>query len=182
MSVTCLSYHHVTLRPRGVDDINLLFEWRNNLSELAKWSLRRYPVTREEFQAEFEDLERRTVQMRLMIDVKGNTIGTVTSYDYNLVHGWTYVSTYLSPNSRVRGVGAIVWGLFAPYLFDNFPFRKLYTEIYGFNRLSLKTAQSADLTLEAQIKDRYFWRGKYYDMYLFSLEREQIHKVTRFIP
>lgn len=181
MSVVCLSYNNVSLRPYNSDDINLLFEWRNNLSDLAKWSTRRYPVTRNEFQTEFEDIERRTIQIRLMVDVGGDTMGTVTSHDHSLVHGYTYVSMYLPPESRVRGIGATVWGLFAPYLFDNFPFRKIYTEIYGFNQLSLKTARSANLTLEAQIKDRYFWGGKYYDMYIFSLKREDISKIIAFM-
>ena len=159
--------------------MDLLFEWRNDLTHLALWMPQRYPVSKEEFKTEFERFQRTTEHIRLMIIRNGETVGTIYSYNCNLVHGWTYIATYLKPSSRNSGIGAKAWVLFVDYLFDNFPFRKVYCEVYGFNELSLSTLNSGGLEVQAQLPEHIFWKNKYYDMYTMTMTRESAETLNK---
>lgn len=173
--VTSLELGDLVLRPLDEDkDMDLLFQWRNDLNYLALWMPQRYPVSKEEFKAEFERFQRTIEHIRLIIVKNGETAGTIYSYNCNLIHGWVYIATYLRPEFRKKGIGPKAWALFVEYLFNNFPFRKVYCEVYGFNKLSLSTLKSGNLEVQAQFPEHIFWQGSYYDMYIMALTRENL--------
>lgn len=174
-SVISLELGDLVLRPLDEEkDMDLLFQWRNDLTYLALWMPQRYPVSKEEFKAEFERFQRTIEHIRLIIIKDGKTVGTVYSYNCNLTHGWVYIATYLRPEFRKKGIGPKAWALFVEYLFDNFPFRKVYCDVYGFNNLSLSTLKSGSLEVQAQLPKHIFWQGLYYDMYIMALTRENL--------
>ena len=169
-----LECDRVKLRLPRTEDTDLLYQWRNDLTDLGLWYPRRHPIDRESFREELTRFEQEHVHIRLMIDCNGEIVGTVYSYDANLVHGWTYIAIFVDKNHRMlrAAVAPIAWGLLVEYLFKSFPFRKIYAEAYSFNKISLKTLKSAGLKLEAQIPQHFYWQGEHHDQYIFALYRE----------
>jgi RimJ/RimL family protein N-acetyltransferase len=162
-------------------DLSLLWEWRNNLDEVALWCPRRHPVSRQEFQREWEALESSSTHIRMMITRHDRVVGSIFSYNYNPLHGWVYVTTYTVRSARGIGVGPVAWGLFVEYLFDLLPLRKVYCEVYGFNPLSLKTMINAGLAVEATIPNHLYWQGQYHELILLALYREDVGRVRQFL-
>lgn len=94
----------------------------------------------------------------------------------DLVHGFTYITVWISPELRkVRSIlpyGAITALESINFAFQNFPIRKIYQNIIEGNvqaRLPIQRVCS----IEGVLKKHYFVDGEYRDVSTYSIAREE---------
>ena len=103
-------------------------------------------------------------------------LGYAYSYEYRRYDGHCKVCIVISEKYRAVGVGAIIGLRFLNELFVNYPLRKVYIDIYDYNKQSLKSNIDAGFIEEGLLKEHRYYDGKYYDMHLLGLTRERFYE------
>lgn len=103
-------------------------------------------------------------------------VGYVYSYDYRLYDLHCKVSIFLKPEYRNVGIGALAGIRFLNELFTSFPLRKIYADVYDYNKQSLQSNLGAGFEEEGVLKEYRFNAGKYYDMHMLSITRERFYE------
>lgn len=175
----------IQLRPLNPDDFRLLFQWHSRADELAMWWTDRKMMAFPDFVEDLEHRLRGSIFIFLMIDKphegEAETVGFTYAYQVNLIDRYAYVCTYLTREFTRQGIGPIADLLFAEYLFATYGFRKLYAEIYGYNEVSLKTAQQHGFVEEGCLK-AYRWFGdRYWDFHILAITRERFDGIRQSI-
>jgi RimJ/RimL family protein N-acetyltransferase len=96
------------------------------------------------------------VIIRLAED-KSYPIGFVYDYDYNPEDGYTYIASAMLESHMRQGLGAEASFVFLDWLFNTYPLRKVYSDIYGYNRLSLSTTMSGGFKEEGRLLQHRYW-------------------------
>lgn len=107
----------------------------------------------------------------------GTVVGLVSAYDENR-SGLNCKLAFLRCGDRVPGDSAAVFegmALFISYIFDNFPFRKLFAEVPAYN-MGLFASDFAEE--EGVLKDYLFYKGEYADLHHVSIRRETWAKLA----
>ena len=184
MQGTTLKGKRARLRPITEEvDLPILYKWRNNLDSLYLWSVRRYPVTFDEFTEEFRhDLETdKHVQMIIESNSTKEPVGAIYSYDVNFIDGYCFVTIYVDSPYVRKGYGAEALPLFVNYLFTYFNFYKIYMEVYGYNDISISGIQKAGFLEEGNFKEHRLYDGKRHNMLRFALYRNRLPYIRKFI-
>jgi len=116
------------------------------------------------------------VQMLAMERCTGQAIGLVYSFDVSLVNGYASLCIYLDPSHTGKGLGVEAGYLFVNYLMTYYPFRKLYTDIYGYNEHSLHVAAKIGFVIEGTLRAHRWFDGRYWDLHKLALYRDAWEK------
>lgn len=107
-----------------------------------------------------------------LVYYEGNTfVGIAYSYNYRHIDGHCHVSVAVTPEMKMTGAGSEVARQILDRMFNSYPLRKVFMEIYAHNRESIKAAKEAGLRHEATLGDYHFCKGAYEDMEIYSLTR-----------
>lgn len=109
----------------------------------------------------------------------GKLIGFVHNYDFSLVHGVCSTVVYTQPEFDRTGLGCLAVISFIDFLFSAYPLRKVYSMAYAYNSLSRMSCESAGYVLEGKISDFRYFEGKFHDLCIYSISREQFAKLKR---
>lgn len=173
------------LRLRTIEEkhIRLLHKWRNDQRFLSLCSVRRNIIDFENFVSELRrDFERdRHIQLVIELKKKPDIVGTIYSYNLNLVDGHAFLTIYLEEKYERKGYGPEAVAIFLDYLFNTLPLNKVYFEVYDYNKLSLSTLRTAGFVEEGRFKEHRFVGGKRYDLLRFAVYRKDFTKHERFI-
>jgi len=180
VSPVSLSLRAVALTPVSGADMELLRRWQADSSSLCLWTMRRDILSQEEFTQAFASRLRNYYHIFLMIHYGGRPVGFIYSYEPNFLDGHAFLTAYLDPDYRDRGIAAVAGLLFANYLFSYFPFRKLYCDVFEYNYRSLAALTGAGLATEGVFRAHRFYGGRYWTMYRLALYREEFYR--RFSP
>lgn len=104
-----------------------------------------------------------------------NIVGYVYSYEYRPYDGHCKVCIFLKEKYREVGVGALCGIRFLDELFSNYPLRKIFIDVYDYNKQSLSCNLGAGFVEEGCLKEYRFYNGTYYDMHLLALTREAFY-------
>lgn len=177
-----MSDHSVILRPVDCKDYQFLFTIRNNFDDLHLWSIRRHPLySIEQFSIEFENDLQTDKHVFLVIEYKKEPVGFVFSYSPQFVDGNCFVTIYLLPETRLRGLGPFALGKFLLYLFDTFNFYKVYCDVYSYNKASFSTLKTFGAEVEGCFREHRFWNGQRNDMIRFAIyasSKESINQIV----
>ena len=91
----------------------------------------------------------------------------------NLADRWAWWQVFLVPEYRTRprfGEWAV---LFTRYLFEQFPIRKLCSEVFAFNDTVIKLHEKLGFHLDGRIRDHTWYRDRYWDHVFYSMTREK---------
>lgn len=99
-------------------------------------------------------------------------LGIVYSYDMKMNNGHCKIAIYIKPEFRSEGIGAIAALKMIDYLFRAYPLRKIYSEVYDYNRESLASNLDAGFSEEACLKEYRYFNGEYYDLHFLSITGE----------
>jgi len=173
----------VLVRPAETKDLRLLYTWRNQADFIELCSARRRIVGYEEFVEEFHrDLDGdRHIQCVIERLKDQTTIGTVFSYNLNLVDGFVFVTIFVDEHYRRLGYSVEAMALFLDYLFTTLPLHKIYMEVYGYNDASLSVVRRAGFAQEACFKEHRYLDGKRHDLFRFALFRDKSQVVKDFL-
>ncbi len=176
---TCLEIGHIRLRPLEESDLRTLYVWRNESEFLSLFSPRRTVVSYEKFVAEHKrDMEReRHLQFIAENEEKAEALGTIYSYNLNLVDGYVFMGGYMPKETRGFDYGAICCALYISYLFEFFPLHKIYFEALGYNKFSLPMLQNFGFIEEGRFKEHRFYDGERHDLIRMAAYREGLEKI-----
>lgn len=97
--------------------------------------------------------------------------GHVMCYNPDLSLGHAYVGAGMAGQYLGSGIAAEPVRLFIDYLFDVWPFRKLYLELPEFNYLQFASAGGRGLHVEARLRDHDYYRGRRWDRLILAVYR-----------
>ena len=103
-------------------------------------------------------------------------VGYVYSYEYKIYDGHCKVCIFLNKEYRDVGVGALCGIRFLDELFSNYPLRKIYIDVYDYNKQSLACNLGVGFVEEGCLKDYRYNNGEYHDLHLLSITREKFYE------
>lgn len=173
----------VKLRPWENSDLNKLYEWRNDLSTLHLWSVKRHTVSYDEFVAEMNADFATDRHIQLMIErvVDNSVIGTIYSYGAQFVDGYCFITTYVEPVETGAGFGAEAVALMLAYLFSYFGFHKIYADAYDYNEVSNQCLSNAGFVEEGRFREHRYFASKRYDLVRYAIYSSQLPRIQQFI-
>jgi RimJ/RimL family protein N-acetyltransferase len=177
--IATLIGRYVKLRPiNGDNDLSILYEWRNNISDLHYWNNQKILVSPQNY---LEELKNENRHAHLMILSKNHDpekiVGTIYSYNLSLIDGTVFITTYLTSSSKGSIYGAEATLLFIDYLFTFYNIRKICADIYQFNSMSIKSTERAGFVKEGTFIKQKYYDGKYWDVFRYALLRDNISKI-----
>ncbi len=104
----------------------------------------------------------------------GQPIGVVTAYDEDLQNGhakFAFQRTDSTPATGGEMIEAIA--TFISYLFDHFPYRKLYADLPEYNLYLVEGLVESILEVEGRLKDFYYYNDTYWDLVIVALTRQR---------
>ena len=102
--------------------------------------------------------------------------GCLYSYDYHPQDGWLKICVVANKKYRGTGFGAQATIEFMDYLFRNYPLRKIYSPTFSYNNSSIEGQKSAGMVEEGRYKEYRYYDGKYHDLVILSISREDFYK------
>ncbi|MBI2099997.1 MAG: GNAT family N-acetyltransferase [Candidatus Vogelbacteria bacterium] len=173
-----LSTGRILLRPICEKDYQQLHIWRNEPRFLKLVSPKREVVDYQSFVLELKREFERGRHQQFMLELNSNrlVIGTVYSFNLNLIDGYVFVNAYTDEGYECSGYGAeAVIGLLC-YLFGCWPIHKICCEVFEYNDLSLSCLKNAGFVEEGRFREHRFWDGKRYDVIRLALYRTNLGK------
>ncbi len=109
-------------------------------------------------------------------------VGLVVSYQPDFRAGTCSVGLVAAPHLP-PGPNPILDGLalLIDYLFEVWPFRKLYAEVAGFNYAQFAAAVPLIFAEEGRLSGHDFYQGRYWDKHLLALSRPQWQEVRTWL-
>lgn len=166
-----LSGGSVLLAPLRQDDHQFLY-WLATANEIGyRWRFRGVIPGFETF---LQQLHANVFAQFVVRDrAEGDRIGHVIAYAADLRNGHAFIANVTTPERVGSRVGADAQTVFVQYLFDLWPFRKLYVEVPEFTYLALASWIGDDiLIVEGQLSSHTFYKGEYWDQYILAITRE----------
>jgi RimJ/RimL family protein N-acetyltransferase len=159
----------VTLRPLRPADTSVLYEASLNPRNAHRWRFRGRTPSPEVFQAQLYH----SVFAQLGVSLVGTDrlVGLVSCYDENLAAGhakfaFQRCGSYGDGGEMVEGMA-----LFLNYVFDHWPFRKLYAELPEYNLPLVDGLIGTVLKTEGVMREFEFYNGTRWDLHGLSLSR-----------
>jgi len=103
----------------------------------------------------------------------GEPVGNVICYNPDFALGNAYVGAAMVSRYAGSGIAVEPVRLFVRYLFDVWPFRKLYFEVPEFNFRQFSSAAGGRLRLEGRLVDHDYYQGRYWDRLILAIYRDQ---------
>lgn len=103
-----------------------------------------------------------------------DVVGLTTAYGADFRNGHCRVAGLILP--KYRGLAWPMEGFltFHRWLFEVFPFRKLYGEVPEFNLPQIGRALGRGVVEEGRLKEHEYYRGRYWDLVTVALYRDAI--------
>lgn len=167
-------------------DSQVFYTWRVDLEFVGSWITggRRIP-TYQDYIPELQRFLSDGMTLLVADAATGAASGFVRTYNMNPVDGWAWVQAYLVPDARKRPYWAGEAGmLFADYLFRMFPLRKLYAEVFEYNRGSMHLCERLGFEPCGRLPKHVWFDGALWDSVIWELPRESwvdIRKRFRFL-
>ncbi|MGP4075002.1 GNAT family N-acetyltransferase [Halobacillus sp. K22] len=185
---TRLTGEKVTLRSIQDEDIPLLWEKiYSNEQEWKKWDAPYYPLephTLESYRshenARKERLGPDEPDSRLLIEVEGQIIGTVTYYWEHKPSLWLEVGIGIyDPYYWNGGYGTEALSLWIDHLFQSLPIVRAGLTTWSKNERMMKVGEKLGLTLEGRMRKCRIYEGEFYDSIRMGVLREEWNEMNR---
>jgi len=169
MSVTSRG---LTLRPVTEDDMPFLFRLFADPDRCHLWMRCREVFDERQFYHAWAAWTAERIAAKFLIERDGQRLGLVYEYRRTVEDGHTKVATLLDEDCVGTGYGAIATALLVDWLFRSQPFRKVYMEVYEYNPDVAAMLRKAGFESEAVLKEDRFRDGRYWDLYVLVVYRE----------
>jgi len=170
---------NIKLRALEPSDVQLLFEWENDLSiwhlsntiaPFSKFDLEQYILNSD------KDIYS-SKQMRLMIDKKISnskfqTIGNIDIFDFDPLNKRAGIGILIIEKERNKGLASEALDLLLKYGFETLNLHQFFCNISKENEVSIKLFKKKNFQIIGIKKDWNYRNGKYSDEYLLQLMNE----------
>jgi RimJ/RimL family protein N-acetyltransferase len=166
-----LESDNILLRPIIESDYQSLYIWRNDTSSLFLWSQQRRLVSYSEF---MRTVQQSDIDVWLMIinKISSAPVGFVYSFDAKPWDGHAFLAMYIDLSARGKRIGYEAGALFANYLFDYFPYEKLYADVFEFNSVSHSFMNNYGFVQEGYFPKHRYFQGKHWGVYRLALYKD----------
>lgn len=163
------SSRRVRLRPIIPNDYEYLYQLSVSPATNYRWRFRGTTPAPEKFA---QDLWAGVVAQFMMVGTAtGRPIGQVVAYNAQPENGLAYIGVLCDDDALGSGVALEGLGLFITYLFQHWPFRKLYAELPEFSFASVASGLEKVFVEEGLLKDYVFYAERYWDVHIIALSR-----------
>ena len=173
MNSTLLTNRHIALRALEPTDLDLLYEWEN---DVALWSVSDTiaPYSRQMLWQYLENYTGDIYQsreLRLMaVDASsGEAMGTVDLFNFHPLNNRAELGLYLSASYRGKGLGEELLDAVCSYCRDHIGLRQIYVYITVDNEPCLRLFDNYGFTRAGTLKDWVKRGSTYTDVVLFQL-------------
>lgn len=112
-------------------------------------------------------------QMFLIVQkTEHQPIGFCQAYDVNLAEGWCSLLLYVVTEFRRHPHPAEAGLIFLDFLFKHFPLRKVYADVFEYNRESLTLLKKGGFREEARLPNHVWYEDRYWSLIKLALYRE----------
>jgi RimJ/RimL family protein N-acetyltransferase len=167
-----LSSKRVVLRPVSQNDLPKLYEITIDPKNSYRWRHLGILPTFDEFVSTLFN----KVLIQFVITSKNNPtkpLGLVICYSADVNHGFAYIAILTDSKKHFSTIGIESMALFINYLFNIWPFRKLYFESIEYNIYQFKSGFNDLFHQEARYKSHIFHQGFYWDMIVGAIYKEE---------
>lgn len=98
-------------------------------------------------------------------------LGVVSVTSADMRNGVAYLSVVSDVSAIGTGLMMEVAGLAVDYVFETWPFRKLYAEVPELNLRSFASATRRLFRTEGRLTDHVFMEGRYWDVHILATDR-----------
>lgn len=162
------------------EDLKQLKEWRNN-PDFRK-NFREYREISDEMQLIWFDKtvvnDKNTIMFSIRDNSNNELLGCCGLCYINWVHRYADLSFYIGKNNWY------VDDKYAPdavnellkYGFKELGLNKVWTEIYEFDKQKISFLEKFGFKKDGQLRENYFYDGKWWDSFVFSLLKKEYNK------
>lgn len=164
----------IELVPVNRQNVKEIYNFQKDICNMYLWTNQREVYNGIDFEEYFLHRLKTYYHVFLLIVSTANNevVGFVYSYDISPLDGTIYAAIYLKEAKRNKGFGAKAGALFLDYLFTYYPFRKIYCDVFGYNKTSYSFLENTGFVVEGELKEHRFFGGQYYSLFKFAMYRE----------
>ncbi len=134
-------------------------------------------ITSDQFEKTFKrHIESKYTEFKIISDNEHDFIGFVIAYDYMRNDSHLKVTVYIKPEFQHSTYGFVAVVKFIDFLFNYYNLNKVFTEVYSFNEASVALHTTFGFKQEASLSEYKYYNGKYYDMIIYSIKRENFYE------
>ncbi len=159
------------LRPIEEKDLGKVLAWRNS-DRIRANMYTDHKITMDEHKAWFKGLKEKQNSVYMVFELNQRPIGLVYFKDIDQKNEKCLFGFYLGEDDLPRGTGTIMGVLGLKYVFENLDIRKLYGEAFAFNQSSINFFRRLGFTEEGRFTKHVLKSGKYEDVVIFALFKE----------
>ena len=169
--MTAIRDRYMYLRPVVPADYPNLYEWSRTAGIGDRWRFHGQMPSYDDFVGTLflGILEHKVVVTR----ADDKAVGLLTAYNADHRSGTCFLSAVSSPEFLSKGLVPLGAAVFTDSIFDSWPMRQIYLEIFSYNLPVLNSVLARIAKEEACLKDDLFWEDAYYDRLIFSIERQR---------
>ena len=165
-----LEGRHVRLRPVTPMDYEAIYQISTLPEVTYRWRTRGITMS----PSAFADALWQGVVASFVVESRagGPPIGLVTCDGAQHRDGFAHIEFMAAPEWFRSGIILQAAALLIDYVFDLFPFRKLYFESYEFNFAQLQSGAGDFFQVEGCLRQHVFYQNRYWDQYIVAIYRD----------
>ncbi len=170
------------LRPLRKEDANVLADIMGEPEVMENISAV-FPVGESDLERWIEHLYRGYPPREVVfaIEVEGKVVGTVSLHDINWTsrHG-TFSIVIWNTEYHGKGIGTEATSLMLRYAFEYLNLHRVKLEVYEYNEVGLHIYKKLGFVEEGRWRKQRYLKGKYYDVVLMGILREEWQERFKF--
>lgn len=165
-----LTGRRVALRPIKPSDYEFLYSISTAPENLVRWRYRGATPSSEAFTRSLWQ----GVLTQFVITRAGEAepLGLIVAYNADLRNQTVYAAVMLAPSLEKQGWVLDATALFLVFLFQTWPFRKIYYEMLEFNYARIASGEGRHFCIEGRLREHEFHDGRYWDFFTLAVYRE----------
>jgi len=164
-----LESDNIRLRPFESDDLEKLFEWKNDPELRLLAMFHPYPVTleqeREWLNSILTDKSNKLISFAVVAKENNRLIGYFQLRQIDLVSGNAFLSIIIGDKKdRGKGFGSEILRLGLDYGFSYLGLHKISLDVVSVNEKAIKLYEKYGFIKEGHFKSHFFFNGNFYDV------------------
>lgn len=165
----------LSLEPPELSDMEKLYTWFS-ADDRFLWTNDRTHYSFSEFCESFRNRQREYYYNFMIIRraESSEPLGFIYAYNYQPINGFVYTTCYVEKSKRNLRLGALAVIYYYDMWFRENPIIKICNDVFEYNQPSY-SCMIRMFHLDGILRRHRYYMGKYYDVYSFSILREEFY-------
>lgn len=170
-----MSLKDYKLRPMNENDLKKVLEWRNS-DRIRENMYTDHIISWDEHVKWYTKVKKDPNSIYLICEYKNKSIGLICLTDIDRNNGKCCWGFYLGDTDVPSGSGQVMEFLALEYIFENINIRKLYCEVFLFNKKVVNLHQKFGFSIEGKFTQHVLKNGEYKDVYVLAMYNDDWQK------